>query len=119
MDTVNAFSEALRDDYAFKFVSSTSVAAGGNVNITLAELGWQWGIIELGEPAAVAQFSISTGNDTYLFFATAGRQFRAVTFRIDPLSTVSVTVAQFGGGGSTGVILNVARGYPVIPVHSH
>ena len=118
MDT-NALSDLRRDDYFFKFVSSTAVPAGGNVVITLAEMGWQWGILEFGAPSAVCQFTVSTNSNSYVLFADTGKQFRALTFRIDPLATVSVTVGQVGAAGTTGVILNVARGYPIMPIHSH
>lgn len=117
MDT-NALSDLRRDDYFFKFVSSTAVPANSNVTITLAEKGWHWGILEFGAPSVVCQFIVTTNGNSYVMFADVGQQFRALTFRIDPLATVSVNVAKIGSG-DTGVILNVARGYPIIPVHSH
>jgi hypothetical protein len=114
----NALSDLRRDDYFFKFVSSTAVPGNGAVNITLAETGWQWGILEFGAPAAVCQFVVSTNGNSYVLFADVGQQFRALTFRIDPLVSVAVNVQKIGAG-DTGVILNVARGWPIIPVHSH
>lgn len=114
----NPFSDLRRDDYAFKIVQSTSVANGVPINVTLNETGWQWAVVEFGQPSAVCQMVVRSNGNSYDMFATTALQFRALSLRIDPLSTVDVRIEQYGAT-TTGVIVMVARGWPVIPVHSH
>lgn len=113
----NALGDLRRDDYAWKIVSSTSVANGAPINVTLSEYGWQWAIVEFGEPSAVCQFVVRANGNSYDLFATNGQPFRRLQARIDPTATVDVRIEQYGAT-TTGVIVMVARGWPIIPVSS-
>lgn len=114
----NPFSDQRRDDYAFKYVGILTLTSGGAaVPAALAEKGWQWAIINWGLPAAGAIVLITANGNSSLFYLEPAQPHLTTVIRILPTSDVLVNLQQLSGGGTMGAIVNVARGYPIRPLH--